>query len=134
MNDDDAATRARAVLARLREDAAESKWIHVAASMDAGKWRATLPAHTTRLLGAAPALIRLAEAVARLAADGDEWWYYRAADHDDGTPSCIGCGQLDWRPDALNAGHDSDCPALAIDAALADLAALGDDAGGEVGA
>lgn len=129
MNDNDVATRARAVLARLREDAAESKWIHVAASMDAGKWRATLPAHTTRLLGAAPALIRLADGAARLAGDApDEWWSCEGG--------CHFCGAwfgADGTPyDKLT--HADDCPVPAIDAALADLAALGGGADGEVGA
>lgn len=71
------------------------------------------------LRNAAPALLALAEAVAGLA-DGDEWWRYCAADFDGGTASCIGCGAL--RAGGFYNGHASDCPALALDAALAALA------------
>lgn len=76
------------------------------------------------LRNAAPALLALAEAVGWLTDDDDEWWYYREPGWDESTPSCIACGPLNWRAGELNAGHAANCPALAINAALADIAAL----------
>lgn len=80
------------------------------------------------VLRATTDLIALAEAVGRLA-EGDEWWYFREPGWEESIPSCIGCGALNWAPGSLSMGHAPDCPALAIDAALAELAALD---GGEV--
>lgn len=100
MMNDDTLAKARAVVARLAE--AESEDYALAAE-------------------ARDPLIRLAEAVGAIVAGGGPggpWWW-----HDEG---CVGCGHDGAFPDP----HDDACPATAIDAALAELAALD---GGEVG-
>lgn len=105
----DTLTRARAVLGRLRVGAdgteAEDYALHAEASGP---------------------LIRLAEAVGRLAGErlgrGSDPWYQQFGWHDGAYMPCIGCELMDL--DANTGDHAPDCPALAIDAALAELAAL----------
>lgn len=81
------------------------------------------------------ALAALAAAVGRLVDDGGgvaEWWEYRAASWGDPVLTCIGCGgerTWDYKAACDKWRHDSACPALAIDAAFAQLAALADDDG-----
>lgn len=139
---DDTITRVRAALARLAEverEATPGPWFvrdtarivhgHTVIDLDSDLDIAcdslgisgldADAAAIVALRNAAPALLALAEAVAGLA-DGDEWWRYCAADFDGGTASCIGCGAL--RAGGFYNGHASDCPALALDAALAALA------------
>lgn len=124
----DTIERARAAIARLREterEATPGPWVARRANAfgtrgdSIGARQDTDAAAIVALRNAAPALLALAEAVAGLA-DGDEWWRYCAADFDGGTASCIGCGAL--RAGGFYNGHASDCPALALDAALAALA------------
>lgn len=126
MSDNDTLTRARAVLATIRATR-EAGYLAASEAWD----EAFAPVIE---LDATPVLVRLAEAVGRLAGDGgDPWWEYRAASWGDPEPTCIGCGgerSWDYKAAADVWKHDGDCPALAIDAALAELAALD---GGEVG-
>lgn len=76
------------------------------------------------LRNAAPALLDLADAVARLtvapgATRATPWWLYASVS---AHWMCSGCGrELDGLTDRGGA-HAPDCPALAIDAALARLA------------
>lgn len=109
----DTLTRARAVLATIH---ATREAGYLAAP---GAWdEALAPAIE---IDAMPALIRLAEAVGAIVAGGGPggpWWW-----HDEG---CVACGHDGYVMDP----HAPDCPALAIEAALAELAALG---GGEAG-
>lgn len=119
MTADDTITRARAVVARLR---AGVKVIHSPQPIG----QRELDDALDDVHNAAPALLRLAEAAGRLAGSygDDPWWEVETAGL-----SCIGCGR------AARGPHAADCPAMEIDAAMADLAVLAGDAGaGEVGA
>lgn len=80
------------------------------------------------LRNAAPALLDLADAVARLAGRepdrrGEPWWLAQ----DECTAYCIGCLEEAGmcKRGAEDVVHAPDCPALAIDAALARLAGEG---------
>lgn len=123
---DDTITRARAAVARLREVAETAR---------------TFGAIFTVEGPTALSLLALAEACALWATptiDDLPWWCDL---YDSFLPNCKGCGSsgptIGVAPPEIGAAmivHDADCPALAIDAALADLAALAGDAdAGEVG-
>lgn len=81
---------------------------------DAGPVNGTLIAHARADV---PALLAVAEAAARLAGLASPWWAWG---------ECVGCGAEAGPPNLTGYNHADDCPALALDAALA---ALG---GGEV--
>lgn len=67
------------------------------------------------LRNAAPALLALAEAAVRLVAA--HRWPDGGGEH---YIQCVGCGGHAWRPTMI--AHATDCPAVAVDAALAALA------------
>ena len=78
---------------------------------------------------AAPALLAIVEAVGRLADErrkrGSDPWYLQFGWNDDAYMPCIGCELMNL--DARTGDHAPGCPALAIDAAFAQLAALASD-------
>lgn len=122
---DDTITRARAAVARLR--GADS---YTDAYRKPPAERVTVGEQALgEMLDAVPALLVLAEAAGRLAegkVKSAPWWRVFWW-NDSGYDICAGCLEPTYKR------HDPDCPALAIDAALADLAALAGDAdAGEV--
>lgn len=121
-------TRARAAVARLRKAIPDA---------DPGPWPTEAYYDAIEAMySAAPALLALAEAAGRLAYGADpSWWGHWSRPDLDGVRFVV-CDHC-WRHglpggDARTVDH-KDCPALDIDAALAQLAALDGDAdAGEV--
>lgn len=79
-----------------------------------------------RMMAAAPAILALIEAAGRLVEErgrpGGWWWAIRGPE-DTSPDECFGCAAARPWP-GKTWGHVSDCPALALDAALNDFAAL----------
>lgn len=137
--DDDTLARARRVVEGLR--AAEEAWLDLVNAYPENGMSNDADDLTDRICDArerfvdrlmpdaAPALIALAAAVGRLVDErrkrGSDPWYLQFGWNDDAYMPCIGCELMNL--DARTGDHAPDCPALAIDAALAQLAALADD-------
>lgn len=127
---DDQLTRALAVLVRLAKmvsdyDMAREQYDTYGddpiEERDLGEWTRDLRDDLRDpLLAAAPALLALAEAAVRLVAA--HRWPDGGGEH---YIQCVGCGGHAWRPTMI--AHATDCPAVAVDAALAALAGAGDD-------
>lgn len=131
---DDTLARARRVVEGLRAAMARDDdpfWTDAGGCSLCGAWMGGPPHHDDCPTHAVSALLRLAEAVGRLADErrkrGSDPWYLQFGWNDDAYMPCIGCELMNL--DAQTGDHAPDCPALALDAAFAQLAVLADDDG-----